>query len=62
MIGSNQELRLDRFTVIRLAPKSDCPMIENRGYRSGANVNVCVTGGFWDMGNLRQTPNAMRTS
>ena len=28
-IGSNQELRLDRFSVVRLAPKSDCPMIEN---------------------------------
>ena len=30
-IGSNQELRLDRFSVVRLAPKSDCPMVENRG-------------------------------
>ena len=32
-IGSNQELRLDRFPVVRLAPKSDCPMVENRGYK-----------------------------
>ena len=60
-IGSGQELRLDRFTTIRLAPKSDCPMIENRGYESGADRNVCVTGGIWDMDNLHQTPNNLQT-
>lgn len=59
-IGSNQELRLDRFTRIRLAPKSDCPMLENRCYVAGTNVNVAVTGGVWDMDNLRQRPNSMQ--
>lgn len=34
-IGSDTELRLDRFCVIRLAPGSDCPMIENKGYVGG---------------------------
>lgn len=30
-IGSDTELRLDRFSVIRLAPGSDCPMIDPNG-------------------------------
>ena len=56
-IGSNQELRLDRFSVIRLAPKSDCPMIENRGYVGGDDKHIALTGGIWDMANLEQSPN-----
>jgi len=56
-IGSNQELRLDRFSVVRLAPKSDCPMIENRGYEAGADKRVALVGGIWDMANLDQSPN-----
>ena len=56
-IGSNQELRLDRFSVIRLAPKSDCPMLENRAYREGRDVRLAVTGGIWDADNVRQTGN-----
>ena len=56
-IGSNQELRLDRFSVIRLAPKSDCPMIENRGYVGGADKHIALTGGIWDMANAAQSPN-----
>lgn len=56
-IGSNQELRLDRFSVVRLAPKSDCPMVENRGYKDGADKRVALTGGIWDMSNLDQSPN-----
>ena len=56
-IGSDQELRLDRFSVIRLAPKSDCPMIENRGYVGGADRRIALTGGIWDMANLDQSPN-----
>jgi hypothetical protein len=56
-IGSNQELRLDRFSVVRLAPKSDCPMLENRAFRGGKDVRLAVTGGIWDADNTRQTGN-----
>ena len=56
-IGSNQELRLDRFSTVKLAPKSDCPMVENRGYKDGADKRVALTGGIWDMANLDQSPN-----
>ena len=58
-IGSGQELRLDRFTRVRLAPKSDCPLLENVRYRAGAGTDarIAVTGGIWDMDNLRQSPN-----
>ena len=53
-IGSGQELRLDRHSVIRLAPNSDCPMLENRAYRGGLDRSFTVSGGVWDMDNLRQ--------
>ena len=56
-IGSDQELRLDRFSVIRLAPKSNCPMIENRGYVGGSDRRIALTGGIWDMANVDQSPN-----
>ena len=56
-IGSNTELRLDRYSVIRLAPGSDCPMIENKGYRDGNDVRITVSGGIWDFANLDQSPN-----
>ena len=56
-IGSDQELRLDRYSVIRLAPKSDCPMIENCGYVGGSDKRIAITGGIWDMANLDQSPN-----
>lgn len=59
-IGSGQELKLDRFSIIRLAPKSDCPMIENRCYRTGSDRNIAMTGGIWDMDNVNQSPNAMQ--
>ena len=61
-IGSEQELRLDRFTRIRLAPQSNCPMLENRTYRAGTgtNVFVAVTGGIWDMDNRNQRGNFMQ--
>ena len=55
-IHSNQQLVLDRFTVIRLAPKSDCLMITNADHGNG-NVNIAVVGGIWDMDNLHQSPN-----
>ena len=62
-IGSGQELRLDRLTRIRLAEKSDCPLLENRCYRAGSGTNtyIVVTGGIWDMDNLHQTPNNLQT-
>jgi polygalacturonase len=56
-IGSDTELRLDRFSVIRLAPKSDCPMIENKGYVGGNDRRIALTGGVWDMANVDQSPN-----
>ena len=56
-IGSDQELRLDRFSVVRLAPKSNCPMIENRGYVGGSDRRIALTGGIWDMANIDQSPN-----
>lgn len=56
-IGSDTELRLDRFSVIRLAPDSDCPMIENRGYVGGEDRRIALTGGIWDMANVDQSPN-----
>ena len=58
-IHSDQELRLDRFTVVRLAPKSDCAMVKNDGIESG-NVRVALTGGIWDMDNLNQSPNPIQ--
>ena len=59
-IGSGQELHLDRFSVVRLAPKSDCPMLENRAYRGGKDMRLAVTGGIWDADNVRQTGNFMQ--
>ena len=61
-IGSEQELRLDRFTRIRLAPRSNCPMLENRCYRAGTGTNafIAVTGGIWDMDNRNQRGNFMQ--
>ena len=54
-VGSGQELRLDRFTRVRLAPKSNCSMLANRDPVRG-DRNVAVTGGVWDNDNLRQYP------
>lgn len=56
VIGSRQELRLDARTRIRLAPKSDCPMLVNRHVAEGDSF-VSVTGGIWDYDNLNQSPN-----
>ena len=55
-IGSGQELRLDRFTRIRLAPGSDTPMLVNKGVKTG-DRHIAVTGGIWDYDNTRQSPN-----
>lgn len=59
-IGSDTELKLDRFSVIKLAPMSNCPMIENRSYVRGHDSRIAVVGGIWDMDNLRQSPNPMQ--
>lgn len=56
-IGSRTELRLDRLTRIRLAPDSNCPMLQNRDYYYGTNVDIVVTGGVWDFDNPHQEPN-----
>lgn len=59
-IGSNQEFKLDRFSVIRLAPQSNCPMLENKGYKGGTNKNVVLTGGIWDFDNTSQAINPLQ--
>lgn len=59
-IGSWQELRLDRYSVVRLAPKSDCHMVINKNWRTG-DSHITVTGGIWDFNNLGQSPNPHMT-
>ena len=48
---------------MRLAAKSDCPLLENRAYvaGNGTNANIVITGGIWDMDNQRQSPNPQQT-
>jgi len=55
-VGSGQELKLDRFTLVKLAPMSDCHMVINRNWKTG-DRRVAVTGGVWDLDNVRQSPN-----
>ncbi len=55
-LHSGQELHLDRFTLVRLAPGSDCLMLTNADPVNG-NRNIAVTGGIWDYNNLEQSPN-----
>lgn len=59
-IHSDQELRLDRYSVVKLAPKSDCHMIINRNWKTG-DRRIAVTGGIWDFNNLNQSPNPHMT-
>ena len=56
LLGSGQELRLDRFTRVRLAPKSNCFMLSNRNRETG-DRRVALTGGIWDFDNVNQAPN-----
>lgn len=56
VISSRQELRLDRFTRIKLAPYSNQPMVVNREWESG-NVDIAITGGIWDYDNRYQGMN-----
>ena len=55
-LGDGQELRLGRFTYVRLADGANCSMLENRDFTNG-NRRVAVTGGIWDMNNLGQRHN-----
>lgn len=55
-IHSGQTLKLDDFSVVRLAPNSNCPMVENSDKVNG-NTNVTLWGGIWDMQNLLQAKN-----
>ncbi len=56
LIHSGQELRLDRFTLVRLAPGSNCTMLENADQRNW-DRDICVCGGVWDMDHSKQWPN-----
>jgi hypothetical protein len=56
ILHSGQALRLDPFTVIRLAPHSDTVMITNDDHDQG-NENIALSGGIWDMDNRNQAPN-----
>lgn len=53
-IHSNQTLRLDSTTEIRLLPKSDCCMIANADPFEG-NQHITVEGGIWNSDNMNQT-------
>ena len=56
LLGDGQELRLGRFSRIRLADGSDCRMLSNRDPIRG-NHGIAVVGGVWDMNNLGQRHN-----
>ncbi len=55
-LHSRQELRLDRWTTVKLAPKSNCPMLSNSDTENG-NSCIAVVGGIWDFNNKEQAPN-----
>lgn len=55
-IHSNQELKLDRFTLIKLADGANCCMLENADPEHYDN-NICLDGGIWDMNHSKQWPN-----
>lgn len=57
-MSSGQELRLDRFTTVRLAPNSGCPMVVNRHYKTG-DRDIAVTGGRWEYDNVLQPSNKL---
>lgn len=56
IIHSQQALRLDPYTTIRLAAGSNTVMLTNDDHTNG-NETICVTGGIWDMDNQHQSPN-----
>ena len=55
-IHSNQEFRLDRYTVIRLIYNANCAMMENAD-PEGIDENICISGGICDMNHNAQHPN-----
>lgn len=55
-VHSNQELRLDRCTRIRLADHANCAMLKNSDWENW-NENITVSGGIWDMNHNNQHPN-----
>lgn len=55
-IHSFQELRLSRYTTIKLADMSNCHMLENADYKEG-NRDIKITGGIWDYNNMGQLKN-----
>ncbi|MBR7120436.1 MAG: hypothetical protein IKC77_09575 [Lentisphaeria bacterium] len=55
-IHSQNELHLDRFTEVKLAAKSNCPMLTNDDHANG-NKRICITGGIWNGNNTEQAPN-----
>ncbi|GHU73145.1 hypothetical protein AGMMS49992_10800 [Clostridia bacterium] len=57
-IHSYQQLRLDRFTRIRLMDGSDCVMLENVDQTDGSR-DIAVCGGIWDMNNMGQSKNPL---
>ena len=56
VIRSRTELKLDRFTRVRLAPNANCTMLSNADWEKG-DRDIAIAGGVWDMDNLRQAPN-----
>lgn len=55
-IHSNQELRLDRYTRIRLADQANCVMATNAEPKE-VNENITISGGIWDMNHNNQKQN-----
>ena len=58
IIHSNQELRMDRYTVMKLAPNSNCVMLTNAN-QDTQDENITINGGIWDMQNLQQRENPL---
>ncbi len=55
-LHSNQELRLDRYTRIRLSDHANCVMATNAEPRE-VNENITISGGIWDMNHNNQKQN-----
>lgn len=55
-LHSHQELVLSRWTLVRMAPKSNAPMLANSDPANG-NTRIAVRGGIWDCDNIHQAPN-----
>ena len=55
LLHSGQELRLDRYTRVVLAPNANTYMLRNADPIEG-NVNIRVSGGIWDMNHNEQKP------